>query len=306
MVQLQSYGFTIVENPMSDNGNFSIVTGLFAGKVISSGVYETIVAGHQAAQIWTAAVVQTGDSWPNDQYSEVTILTQTPTAGGNVFGPICRCSNSADTSYQVNCSGQLGSANAGVISLLSVASGTGTQIGTASNLTFNVGDVLRLTCTGTTIAVTQNGTSRVSVTDSTVTAGFPGMSLKNATNIADGQLSLWAAGANQAAVPTFNPPAGTYTGTQTVTISSTTAGGTIFYTTNGTTPTHSSSSISNGGIVSVSSSQTIKAFESVSNFADSTLATAAYTINSSGSGGGTSNDPFVSVNINSSLRGVTT
>ena len=89
-----------------------------------------------------------------------------------------------------------------------------------------------------------------------------------------------------AATPTFSPVAGTYTGTQTVTISSTTSGGTIYYTTDGTTPTHGSSSISNGGTVSVASSLTLKAIESASGYNDSAVGSAAYTINSSGGGAG--------------------
>ena len=40
--------------------------------------------------------------------------------------------------------------------------------------------------------------------------------------------------------PTFSPAAGTYTGAQSVTISDATSGATIYYTTNGTTPTSSS------------------------------------------------------------------
>ena len=89
-----------------------------------------------------------------------------------------------------------------------------------------------------------------------------------------------------AATPTFSPVAGTYTGTQTVTITSSTSGGTIYYTTDGTTPTHSSSSISNGGTISVASSLTVKALASVSNFVDSAVGSAAYVINSAGGGAG--------------------
>ena len=44
----------------------------------------------------------------------------------------------------------------------------------------------------------------------------------------------------QAATPTFSPAAGTYSGAQSVTISDATSGATIYYTTNGTTPTTSS------------------------------------------------------------------
>ena len=60
-----------------------------------------------------------------------------------------------------------------------------------------------------------------------------------------------------AATPTFSVPAGTYLSAQTVTIRDTTAGATIYYTTNGTTPTTSSTVYS--GAITVSASETIEA-----------------------------------------------
>lgn len=83
------------------------------------------------------------------------------------------------------------------------------------------------------------------------------------------------------ATPTFSPAAGSYIGTQSVTISSTTTGSTIYYTTNGTTPTTSSSHGTEGAAsatVSVSSNMTLKAYAVKDGANDSEVATAAYTI----------------------------
>ncbi|ADV83295.1 chitobiase/beta-hexosaminidase C-terminal domain-containing protein [Terriglobus saanensis] len=80
------------------------------------------------------------------------------------------------------------------------------------------------------------------------------------------------------APPTFSPAAGTYTTAQTVMLSDTTSGATIYYTTDGiTTPTTSSAVY--GNPISVSSSQTIKAIATSSGFGTSAVASAAYTIN---------------------------
>jgi hypothetical protein len=80
----------------------------------------------------------------------------------------------------------------------------------------------------------------------------------------------------QAATPTFNPPPATYTSTQSVGISSTTPGATIYYTTDGSTPTTASTKYA--GPVSIDSTETLLAIAVASGFTDSLVASGVYTI----------------------------
>jgi hypothetical protein len=84
----------------------------------------------------------------------------------------------------------------------------------------------------------------------------------------------------QAATPTFSPAAGTYSGAQSVTISDSTPGATIYYTTNGTTPTTSSTEYT--GPITVSSTETLKAVAVAKGDNNSAVASASYTIDSQG------------------------
>ena len=78
------------------------------------------------------------------------------------------------------------------------------------------------------------------------------------------------------ATPVFSLAAGTYTSAQSVTISDATSGATIYYTTNGTTPTTSSTVYS--GSIAVSSTETLKAMAAAPGDTNSAVASAAYTI----------------------------
>jgi len=79
------------------------------------------------------------------------------------------------------------------------------------------------------------------------------------------------------ATPTFSPAAGSYEGTQNVTISST-SGATIYYTTDGTDPKTSGTKQTYSAAISVAADMTIKAYATLTNYDDSDVATAAYTI----------------------------
>jgi Chitobiase/beta-hexosaminidase C-terminal domain len=78
------------------------------------------------------------------------------------------------------------------------------------------------------------------------------------------------------ATPTFSPPGGAYTSAQPVTISDATSGATIYYTTNGSTPTTSSTAYT--GPIAVSSTETLEAMAVATGDTNSAVASVAYTI----------------------------
>lgn len=83
--------------------------------------------------------------------------------------------------------------------------------------------------------------------------------------------------APQTATPSFSVPAGTYSAVQTVSISDVTNGASIYYTTDGSTPTTTSTVYTDP--ITVSSSETLQAVAVASGDAVSALASAAYVIN---------------------------
>lgn len=139
--------------------------------------------------------------------------------------------------------------------------------------------------TGATIYYTTNGTTPT--TSSTVYSGPIAVSssqtieaIATASGYSQSAVAVAAYIINAnpvTATPTFTPPGGTFLTAQTVTISDATPGATIYYTTNGTTPTTSSTLYA--GPITVSSSETIEAIAVATGYANSVVATATYTIN---------------------------
>lgn len=87
--------------------------------------------------------------------------------------------------------------------------------------------------------------------------------------------------ATPAATPTFSLPAGTYTGTQSVSLADVTTASTIFYTLDGSVPntTAGGSTVQYGGAISIASTKTVNAIATAPGFSTSAMARATYTIN---------------------------
>jgi N-acetylneuraminic acid mutarotase len=80
-----------------------------------------------------------------------------------------------------------------------------------------------------------------------------------------------------AAAPTFSVPTGTYSSTQTVSLSDATTGATIYYTSDGSTPTLSSTKYT--APITVTKTETIQAIAIANGYSSSEIASATYTIN---------------------------
>lgn len=143
---------------------------------------------------------------------------------------------------------------------------------------------------GSSIFYTTNGTTPttsstpytapISVTSTTtiraivVVSGFSNSPITAETITINGS-------ATQAANVTYSPAAGSYSGPQTINMSTITSGATIYYTLNGTTPTTASPlafvSGTNANIYVNQPSETIKAIAATPTLAPSTVTTASYT-----------------------------
>ncbi len=130
--------------------------------------------------------------------------------------------------------------------------------------------------TPTTGSTVYNGSFQVSV-DSTVQA------IASATGYLQSPVASATYTFNtQTPAPQFSPAAGTYTTSQAVTISDSTPGTVIYYTTDGSTPTAGSTQYA--APITVSSSAVIKAMATFSGLTNSNVATASYTIQANGTG----------------------
>jgi hypothetical protein len=143
------------------------------------------------AAVGTAAAAVSGDTWAadsftSDQYSQITLTATQPT-GGQWIGTAVRAQNGGQSAYV-----GIYYANSGnpELMLFLRSQGNWTELGgTYSTGTLSAGTQLRLTAVGNTLSFTEDGTPRITATNSTLTGGTPGIIAFGTT-----QAASWAGG----------------------------------------------------------------------------------------------------------------
>jgi hypothetical protein len=170
--------------------------------------------------------------------------------------------------------------------------------------TYNNDQTITITdaTSGSTICYTTNGSSPGAATPGTCDGGsttYSGTFSVTATGTVVKALGTKAANTNSSivsatytltvATPADSPGAGTYGSTQSVTLSDSTTSAFLCYTTDGSTPTGTGASCTNGthytGAFNITVTTTLKVIGFKSNYNDSSMLTSVYTI---GGGGGLS------------------
>jgi len=127
-------------------------------------------------------------NWPSDQYAQAQILQ----SNGGSSGPAVRMTSNG--SYYAGTVGSLGNGNANVYILVDNG-GNQSLLASSSSATVLSGDYIQMSAQGSTITFTNvtRSTTLLTVTDSTVVSGYPGMYVANG-----GALANWSAGLSNA------------------------------------------------------------------------------------------------------------
>ena len=236
------------------------------------------------------ATAQTTKANDPDNYTftindDITEITLEGSASIRIYSITVNYSTGGGSGYTVNfavADGQTGYGTVSSSSVTGVASGTAISAST-NTVTIGTGG------SATTVTATPADATDEYVYTFNSWSGIPAGGTVTGTTNVTASFTRTA----RCAAPTFSPTAGNFTSAQNITISCETAGATIYYTTNGTDPTTSSSVYSSA--IPVNATTTIKAMATKASMANSAIASGTFTIldcdwyesfdNTSGTGG---------------------
>ena len=143
----------------------------------------------------TAGAIRTAETYTSDQSSQIQ-TTSTQLSGGQWVGPTVRTQNGGQNTYLGIYFWNSGSPQ---LRLYKRISGTWIQLGSSYNSgALAAGTTLQLTAAGSTISFLQNGVSRISVTDTSISGGAPGI-----MTYGQGKADNWVGGGAGGSTPTY-------------------------------------------------------------------------------------------------------
>lgn len=133
--------------------------------------------------------VFTGAAWTGgaDHFSEATLLTCTFLS---TWGPTVRSATASQTMYQFDTADPTA---ASAVRLYKWVAGVATQLASAT-VTITANDVMRCEASGTTIRGVQNSVVQLTVTDSAIASGKPGLCANNLNVAGSATVDDWSAG----------------------------------------------------------------------------------------------------------------
>lgn len=168
-------------NPIG--ANWSTISGVPALQIVSNQIEDTTTGGSVTAREIYSAI-----SWPNDQYSQCTLVHLN--SGSTSYGGVCvRQSTGADTGYY-SIAGSAGDPNVYIARQLA---GVHTNLASAA-YTFSPGDVLYFSAVGTTLTVKINGVTKVTFTDTNIASGSAGLAVYAGSSVGDSIVDNWSGG----------------------------------------------------------------------------------------------------------------
>ena len=269
--QIALNNLTAISTPSGTPSTATNITTLLNDGGCSPAPTVTFAFTGAAASQFSAATTGTCSSTATGG-ALATSLTFSPTAVGASTATVTATdslNNSAAATVLGNGTGTVATPT------FSVVAGTYTATQTVSLLDATAGATIYYTLDGTTPTSSSTlYTGPIAVASSETINAIAVDAGDSSSTVASASYLINLPGG--AATPTFSPAGGTYGISQAVTISDTTSGAVIYYTTDGSNPTATSHLYA--GPIAVSSTQTLKAIAFASGFSSSAIASALYTI----------------------------